>query len=219
KTNADEPILISSALKEADVIFGKNRRTLLFSVIKKNPDLIIIDDGFQYFDIQNKIDIILINPETPVNFLIPAGRMRFPFCFFKYADAIVINQTYQKKARHEKIIKKLENSGKPVFTVRYTPSYFINLKNEKVSLSTVQNRKILAVCGIGRPEGFVNTVLKLLPECVYAAFYPDHFAYNKKDILELQEIFLRLNLDMVVTTEKDIVKLKKFKIDFPVYGL
>ncbi|MCM8828691.1 MAG: tetraacyldisaccharide 4'-kinase, partial [Candidatus Omnitrophica bacterium] len=134
-TSADEPILISRELKKAEVIYGKNRRALFSSVIKKNPDLIIIDDGFQYFDIQNKLDIILINPETPVNFIIPAGRMRFPFNFIKYADAIVINESCQKKASNEKIIKGLKESGKPVFTAKYAPSHFVDLKNEKVSLT------------------------------------------------------------------------------------
>ncbi len=62
-------------------------------------------------------------------------------------------------------------------------------------------------------------VQNLQPVHIYSAVYPDHFDYTRRDILEIEEIFYNKKLDMVVTTEKDMVKLKNFNLHFPVYAL
>jgi len=221
KKSIDEPIQIASALSGVRVISGKHKRSLLSEIARNNNDLIvIIDDGFQYFDIKKKIDLVLINPETPVKFLIPAGRMRFPFSFLRYADAVFVNETVPRTTnKYKKTINRIKEFRKPVFSINYVSTHLVNIKGEKYPLSTVTNKRILGICGIARPKGFINMIQKLNPESVYMAIYPDHFEYDEVDVLELQDIFTRLKFDIAITTEKDLAKLRRLKIKFPVQAL
>ncbi|MCM8816043.1 MAG: tetraacyldisaccharide 4'-kinase [Candidatus Omnitrophica bacterium] len=215
----DEPILISKELPGMKVFYGRSRRNALLEAFNSNCDLIILDDGFQYFDIKNKIDIVVIDPLVPTVFLIPAGRMRFPLSFLKYADAIVINKSMVSDYIYKKMLQKFEKYGKPIFEARYEPNCFVDVKGKKYTLNFIYGKKVLLICGIAKPDRFINTVYTLQPACILSAAYPDHFDYSKKDILEIGKIFYREKCDMVVTTKKDLVKLEKFDVDFPLYAI
>lgn len=215
----DEPVLIAESLPENLVICGKHRKIALLEAINASVDLIIVDDGFQYFDIKNKIDIVILDPETPACFLIPAGRMRFPLSFLRYADAIFINKTAVDNFRYEKMLKRIKKFGKPVFALHYKPISLVSVKGENSPCEMVSKKMVLVLCGIAKPSRFINMVKSLQPASIYCAIYPDHFEYCDQDIQEIEEIFTRNKLDMVITTEKDMVKLKDFQIRFPLYAL
>lgn len=219
RKNPDEPILLATKLHGTTVIHGRSRRTALFEAFNKKHSLIIVDDGFQYFDIKNKIDILLIDPDTQPDFLIPAGRMRFPLSFLKYADAIVINSGCFKDTGCRKMLKIIKKYSKPVFMAKHEPLYIVNIKGEKFPLKTVTEKKLLLVCGIAKPERFIRMVQNLKPASVFSAIYPDHFEYTESDIREIEEIFHSEAFDMVMTTEKDMVKLKNLYLNLPIYAL
>jgi len=218
RKSADESIVISEALPEVQVLSGKNRKKIFYEVLGKSPELVIIDDGFQYFEIPNKINIVLVDPETPINLLIPSGRMRFPITFLKYADAIIVKKRHNN-GDCSRFVNQIEKFHKPIFTLEYSPLYLKNIRGEKIPLSSAKNKKVLAFCGIAKPSDFIGMVKKLGPQKIYMAWYPDHFQYSEKDMKELQSIFCHMNLDVTITTEKDLVKLKNLKVTIPLYGL
>ncbi|MGC9066580.1 MAG: tetraacyldisaccharide 4'-kinase [Candidatus Ratteibacteria bacterium] len=218
RKSADESVVISGVLPEVEVLSGKNRHQILYEVLGKNPELVIVDDGFQYFEISNKINIVLVDPETSANLLIPSGRMRFPISFLKYADAIIVKNRNNNR-NYPGFLNQIKKLNKPIYTLKYSPLHLINVQEEKLPLSFVENKKVLAFCGIAKPLDFIGTVEKLGPQAIYATWYPDHFQYCEKDTKELQEIFFRMNLDIAITTEKDLVKIKNLKVTIPLYGL
>ncbi|HOK79251.1 MAG TPA: tetraacyldisaccharide 4'-kinase [bacterium] len=218
RKSVDESIVISNVLPELEVLSGKNRKQIFYETLGKNPELVIIDDGFQYFEISNKINIVLVDPKTPVNFLIPSGRMRFSISFLKYADAIIVKKRNTNR-NYSRFTNQIKKFNKPIYFLEYSPLYLENVQGEKISLSIVKNKKVLAFCGIAKPLDFIDKVEQLGPQEIYATWYPDHFQYCEKDAEELQEIFFRMNLDIAITTEKDLVKLKNLKIIIPLYGL
>jgi len=215
----DESILISRTIKQTTIYQGKNRRKLIDIAIENNPDIIIIDDGFQYFDIANKIDIILLDPETPLNLLIPSGRMRFPSWFLKYADAIVIKQTKKNMRFYKDFLKKIEAYHKPIFFAQYHIKEVIDLQNNKIPVAMLKNKNVIAFCGIAKPKSFIETISETGVYKIYAIWYPDHFVYHQSDINEIENLFKNTKADLILTTEKDMVKIREFNIDFPVYSL
>ena len=121
------------------------------------------------------------------------------------------------------IIKELKplSHQRIFFTeIFYTHPYHLFTKTETdLSLST----DILLVCGIANPKplkdfltGHVHTYDMLR--------YPDHHIFNSDDLAEIKKQFNKsqsLN-KIILTTEKDGVRLKKFKTelkDFPLYVL
>lgn len=65
-------------------------------------------------------------------------------------------------------------------------------------------KRVSLFCGIGNPKRFVKTVEKMGCEIVQKRFLADHEAIGKKELAQLAQ-----NVDAIVCTEKDWVKLQK----------
>ena len=70
----------------------------------------------------------------------------------------------------------------------------------------LKKRKLVAFCGIGRPEKFFSMLknhdLKIIKE--YS--FPDHHFYSNRQLTNIMDIAAKNNA-LVVTTEKDFVKI------------
>ena len=73
---------------------------------------------------------------------------------------------------------------------------------------SLDGARVLAFAGIGRPEKFFETVRQQGATIVDSEAFPDHFAYNQPLIDRLMARAEAQDL-MIVTTEKDAVKLPK----------
>ena len=71
-------------------------------------------------------------------------------------------------------------------------------------------KKILAFSGLAKPDSFQKTLLGLGARIVGVEAFPDHHWYVPKDLEELREKGEKLNADALVTTEKDLVRLKNY---------
>ena len=80
----------------------------------------------------------------------------------------------------------------------------------RCALSTaLRNRFLALLAGIGNPEAFRQTVVRLGGNVVAFRQYPDHHAYTRADVEELRTWARRQATDCVfVTTQKDLVKLR-----------
>ena len=70
----------------------------------------------------------------------------------------------------------------------------------------LKKRKLVAFCGIGRPEKFFSMLRGLNMEVIDQISFPDHHFYSKKQVTKILKIAERHNA-LVVTTEKDYVKI------------
>jgi tetraacyldisaccharide 4'-kinase len=72
----------------------------------------------------------------------------------------------------------------------------------------LKNRKLVAFCGIGRPEKFFSMLKNLNMKVVQEISFPDHHFYTSRQLSNIFKIADKNNA-LVVTTEKDYVKLSK----------
>ena len=70
----------------------------------------------------------------------------------------------------------------------------------------LSGRRVLALSSLGNPEGFEETLAGLGAE-VMPARYPDHYHYNAAELQREAERARALGCEMIVTTEKDAVKI------------
>jgi tetraacyldisaccharide-1-P 4'-kinase len=75
-------------------------------------------------------------------------------------------------------------------------------------LGLLAGRKIAVVTAIANPESFYRMISEWEGEIVDVFEFPDHHAYSSHDWQRVNQA--ARNADLVVTTEKDIVKLKRF---------
>ncbi len=72
-------------------------------------------------------------------------------------------------------------------------------------LSVLAGRRVAAVAGIAQPWRFMATLEEAGAVVVETMFFRDHHAYEARDWRRIEDLAARV--DMVVTTEKDMVKL------------
>ena len=76
-------------------------------------------------------------------------------------------------------------------------------------LGLLSGRRLLAVSGIGNPEAFLITLQRagLMP--LRSVVRADHHSYTKDDIQQICGVAQSTGAEAVITTEKDLIKLRR----------
>ena len=205
--SGDEPFLLKKRFKDLTIsVDGKRVRGALSAIEKGKSELILLDDGFQHRSITRDLDIVIIEePKKFKNrFLIPAGRLREPLKSLKRADIIVSMGSETDSAG----IRKYLNSESILCGGVKEPDLLVKLNSdEELDLSKLNGKKLTAFCGIGDPEGFRSTLNSFEPAALELLKFSDHHIYSKADLNKITERFLSSDSDILVTTEKDALKL------------
>ncbi len=214
----DEPRLMAERLKGVPVVVGADRfKAGLFAVERFAPDAIILDDGFQHIALHRDVNILLVDSQDGFGNgrLLPAGVLREPASSAGRADMVMV----KGKGITPLPALAVDNKKTPAFNFTYEPQCLVELKNDKKNpLDLIRGKNVVAVSGIAMPESFAATLRRLDARITKNLIYPDHHDYTEKD---LQDIASACPPDgIVVTTEKDGVKLKRFAArGFPLYAL
>ncbi len=193
----DEQKLLS---KSTNLILPNKRLDGLKKIENSKKNIAIFDDGLQDKSIKYSLSIVCFSSISGVgnNKILPAGPLREDLSQLKNYDIAFING--KKNSKLEKNIKFHNNKIK-IFYGKYF------LKNKyKLSLKS----KYLAFCGIGTPENFFELLRHNKIRVAKKKIFPDHFDYKISDIKEIVEIAKKNRLK-IITTEKDYMKIKKFK--------
>jgi tetraacyldisaccharide 4'-kinase len=90
----------------------------------------------------------------------------------------------------------------------HNPASWINSERESLDLAEWTGRPIAAFCGIGNPDAFRRTLADIGQQPAAFRAYPDHHAYTRADVAEMENWANQQAKDcVVVTTQKDLVKL------------
>ena len=203
----DEPLLLAKSLPGVPVLVGKDRRVSgIMAVEKFAPDIILLDDALQFWQLHRDLNIILVDATRPFDngYVLPRGLLREPPSHLSRADFIVLTRADRDEglAKTRGLCEKYA-PGVPVLTAKHKPVGWVKVGEEEVlPLNTFTGRKIAAFCGIASPEVFRQTLLDLGVNIAQWRAFPNHHAYSKEDI----EAFMA-GETVLVTTEKDAVKL------------
>ncbi|MGK0367526.1 MAG: tetraacyldisaccharide 4'-kinase [Thermoproteota archaeon] len=216
----DEPLLISRRLKKGAVIVGKNRSANLkkyFHEVK--PDVVLLDDGFQHLKIFRSCNIVLFDAKMPLERykVAPRGYLREGLSALKDADSIIISRCDMVS---DEVIENLINFLKPfhhpkitIARVRYIATGLYDIYFNKIySLEKLKDVKVIGVVGIASPESFFDLLEANGAEVVEKISFPDHHYFTREDINEILESAAKHSA-IVVTSEKDIVKIRKVSQD------
>ncbi len=213
----DEPFLIASKLPGVPVVVGPDRYQAARSVLKRfNPDTVVLDDGFQHIQLRRALDVVLVDALDPFGNgkLFPAGILREPLTALKRAHAVVITRADQSEGagRLKAIIR--EKTGARLFTSRLAPLDMVEGRTGTVRpLSSLARARVLALAGIARPASFVSLLKSLGAAVAAECVYPDHYVFEKSDLAEVYKKAADEKVDIIITTEKDAVRLNNFNAD------
>ena len=195
KEHKDEHLLIKK--RGVPLILEKDRADSL-RLAEKEFDLAILDDGFQDYKIIKDLNVLCFHSNQLIGngYIFPSGPLRESLSAINRAQIVVING--EKNLTFENKLKKI-NSKVNIFYSKY------KLTNQK----DFNNKKILAFAGIGNPENFFNLLIESGLNIKKTISFPDHYDFNKEEILEIIEKAKKLNYT-VLTTEKDFLRIKSF---------
>src|SRR5207237_5786724 len=107
-TAGDEPYMLASNLRGVAVVVDKDRVKAGSHAVKKlDVDTLLLDDGLQYLHLKHRLDIVLIDRQTPFGneFLLPRGTLREPPRNLRRASYVFISKSTGKS--NDQIIKRI----------------------------------------------------------------------------------------------------------------
>ena len=211
----DEPFMLAKKLKGIPIVVDEDRfRGGIFLVNNYDPDIIIMDDGFQHRSLLRDLDIVLLNgSDKRADYkLLPYGKLREPWINIKRADVLLIT----KKVPGPFLKREVLETKLPCLQTKISAEVFKIKNNLETSLKQLMNIKVLLLSGIGDSEHFKQTAIYL--GCIVGGVeaYPDHFKFTNKEILIAEKKANEVGADYIMTTEKDWVKLRNLNLSFPI---
>lgn len=208
RRGGDEPYLMAVRLKGVPVVVGADRYSAGLAAIRRfKPHCIILDDGFQHIRLKRDLNILLIDSSRGFGngYLLPRGILREPIDGVRRADMVMVKGATEQI--DEECLAPVR--GLPTLSFRYRPSGLLSLNGGRSDISLLAGKRVIAVAAIANPASFVRTLEECGAEVISTLFYPDHHWYSREEVGQIRGEATRLKdrADMIVTTEKDMVKL------------
>ena len=210
----DEFLEMSHRFPSVPHIQHPNRAKAIQQLLRtEQVDVIILDDAFQHRQVARNTDIVLLDATAPFGFghIFPRGTLREPLGSLRRADmALLTRSDLVDEAERQRIRQRvLEINPKITWgETIHVPTSLVSLESfEGEPIESIRGQSALAFCGIGNPAAFRKTlehcgvqVAKLVP-------FPDHYGYTQRDIDGLLQTAKELDVDSILCTMKDLVKL------------
>lgn len=221
KMAGDEPYMMALKLPSVPILVGKDRITSAERAQRLGADLLLLDDGFQYWKLKRDRDLILLDATNPFGYdhALPRGLLREPLSALKRAALFIITKSDQVKPSEIKEIKnRLERlaPGIPVITSCHSPAEAVPWddwkgRHHEGPLSDVKGKRAYLMSGIGNPAAFAETAREAGFIPVGEMAFDDHHAYTDEDIRKCDSEAAASGADCIVITEKDAVKMMKLQ--------
>ena len=202
----DEPYLLARDLPGLMVVIGHDRYEAgRMAEQELNPDVFILDDGFQHLRLRRNLNVLLLDGRCPFGngLTLPAGLLREPTTAVRRADLVILTRCDDGSARPTEV-----QMGVPVLSARHRLSGIVPLEGgECRPFSALYGEKVLAFAGIADPDRFFSGVAETGVEVVGSLSLPDHTVYDDRALAGIRQLFRSTGATCVLTTAKDAVKL------------
>jgi len=199
----DETVLLKNNLDNVPVYVSKNKTKAAENLYEKEGcDVVLLDDGFQHRQLYRDIDIVLFDHSEKANKIFPYGALRESIIGLKRADIIISTNVVGNK-----------EGG---FALKWGYNDYLlvadNPKNKAEGFEVLnQYSNILSLCAIGSPASFQKTLESLKINYQQSLIYPDHYPFKEKDVKKINSFVKDNKIDLILCTEKDLIKLKQYK--------
>ena len=224
KLAGDEPYMLAKNLPGVVVVCDKNRVKAGYFAIKDfGCDTLVLDDGFQYLKLKGSLNICLVDSTNPFGneHLLPRGILREPLHRLSKADYILITKTknIQQCEELHRTIRKHNSLAKMIYCT-HTPRFLVDIKSqEEKNLDFIKGKKVAIFSGIAYPESFEGTIKEQGADIIYTKRFLDHHRFSKGEIKTVFMESFASGAEMILTTEKDAVRLPKIFPKIPLYYL
>lgn len=205
----DEPVLLSQLHPESVVYVGDKKWQAATKLVAENKvDLLVVDDGFQHLTLKRDLEIVLIDASKGLKDLspYPIGRARESLESLSGADVVLITKANKVSPEQVQEIKSSLPSQIPVYEVCFKSK--LNLIDAQ---EDGQFTPVALISGVADNAAVLSDVRRLSNFQVLSYhFFDDHHVYSSEDIKKIVDEIRRLQIQKVICTAKDFVKLRSF---------
>ncbi len=210
--SGDEPQLLAARLEEIPLLVGKDRyRVGKLAIRRFSPSVLILDDAFQHLPLKRDLDLLLLDSMRPFGngYLVPRGALREPMDQARRASAFVLTRWAEaSRSIPELPVIHTYAQGRPIFRCIHQPeTLFLGEEKRPIELASLKGRRLFVFSGIARNEYFRESVVKLEGRVAGFLEFTDHHRYDHSDLERIWKRATDLNVDNLITTEKDYVNI------------
>lgn len=219
---SDEVMVIEDQCPGVPVIVNANRIVGGQEAIDKHgADVLIMDDGFQHRRLERDLNIVLVDATEPLGIpgVIPRGTWREPPQNLRRASAIMLTRCEQVTPELAELAGNLLTQWVPARDIYPQRTVITGVFDSQGNpVSPEPGLPVMALAGIGNPQGFLHTVRSLGVHVATGVWFDDHHQYELPgDFAALERLTTERGIKAWITTQKDFVKIREHRASVPIW--
>jgi tetraacyldisaccharide 4'-kinase len=190
----DEPLMLARQLPGVSVLTCPDRYLAgRLAEHHLGATVHVLDDGFQHLRLDRDVDLLILGREDVAHATtLPGGRLREPLDTVVAADAILTED--------EDVVVDAAGDPPPLFRL-----------HRSAPPPPADDRPVLALAGIASPDRFFDDLRRAGWALAATLPFRDHHRYSARDIATVTSRAQQAGAARIVTTEKDLVRLLRFR--------
>jgi tetraacyldisaccharide 4'-kinase len=224
----DELLMLSRQCPGLLTAANPNRLAGCMRAREDGADVALLDDGFQHLALQRDLDVLLVDATRPFGngHLLPRGTLREPAEHAARADIVVLTRVdlagLGPVGELRTWLSRLK-PGVPIIECSFQARELRPLgedQGETLAAEELSGKRVGAFAALAAPRGFGQTLRAQGATVVYSRRFRDHHLYTARDLAGVVAEAGASGAEMLVTTEKDAVKLENLPApEIPIYCL
>lgn len=219
-TLGDEPFQMFQKFSKIQVAVDANRKNGIEKLLaqKIKPDVILLDDAFQHRKVRAGLYILLTAYDDLYSddFILPTGNLRESRRGAKRAQIVVVTKcpntiSEEEKQRIQSKLNLKSNQKLYFSTIAYDDLVYD--ANNALPVSEIKLKDKLLLAGIAKPDLFFDYLKQPKDEVL---IFPDHHHFTENDIKNIDN---KAKNQLIITTEKDYVRLSNSTLQSAIYYL
>jgi tetraacyldisaccharide 4'-kinase len=200
--SGDEPQMLARAHPGVPVLVSSERYLAGQKAEDFGCSVYLLDDGFQHLQLERDVNLLVVARSDLDERVLPLGRLREPLDAAAAADALFIEGSDEDAAA---ISARLGVGATFRVERHYDAPRYVQPFGEVVPPSI--GRRVVAVAGIARPERFFAVLRANGWDVAANLAFRDHHWFSASDLDSIRRSAIDAKADLVMTTEKDAVRL------------
>ncbi|HLD88505.1 MAG TPA: tetraacyldisaccharide 4'-kinase [Candidatus Omnitrophota bacterium] len=213
KGHGDEPKMMAEILPGVPVLVGAGRAGNIRAALRAGgTDIFVCDDAFRHWPLKRDLDIVAVDALNPFGngCVLPRGILREPLCGLKRAHIAVITRADRDPGGTADLRRRLRQMNHDMLIVEsvHQPLGLSGVYDHAfLGLDILRGKKVAAFCAIADPEAFGDSLARAGAQVVRRFDFMDHHVYSVADMSTIRDFCRANDIDTVVTTHKDAVKI------------
>ena len=214
----DEPFQMHQKFPNIKVAVDANRKNGIEQLLHlpEKPEVILLDDAFQHRKVKAGFYIMLTayNDLYCNDWILPTGNLRESRNGARRANMIIVTKCPKDISEiAQQNIKEKIGLDIPVYFSFIDYDESVYNETESKSVAEIKNVDKLLLAGIAKPEPFFGY---LQSGNDAQLVFPDHHHFSENDYKTIED---KANNKLIITTEKDYVRLKNQHLKATVFYL